>query len=311
MRSIFGVLLLAVVPLFVTGCDFEDFAGTDRYKEDFHNSFDVQPGGRLNIENSNGSVEIMSWEKDLVDVTGTKYASTENGLRDTRIDMSKSGNNVNIRTILPSGFRGGMGAKYIIRVPSRYDLDRIITSNGSIHVESVNGNARVKTSNGSVHVTRLAGKLDIETSNGSVELRDQQGDAVVRTSNGRIEADGIKGLFEAHTSNGSVRARIMDPLPNAPIKVDTSNGSIDLSLANLKDNSVRASTSNSSITLRLPQSINAYVRAHTSNAHVNSDFDVLVRGGQMTKHSLEGNIGSGGPVIDLGTSNGSINIQHL
>jgi hypothetical protein len=31
----------------------------------------------------------------------------------------------------------------------------------------------------------------------------------------------------------------------------------------------------------------------------------------MSKHSLEGNIGSGGPVIDLGTSNGNINIQRL
>lgn len=310
MRSILGVLVLAIASVFVVACDFEDFAG-DRFKEDFHNSFDVQPGGRLTLENSNGSVEITAWEKDAVDITGTKYASTENGLRDMRIDMVRSGNNVNIRTILPSGFRGGMGAKYIIRVPARYELDRIISSNGSVHVDSVAGNARVKTSNGSVHITRLAGRLDVETSNGSIEIREQQGDTAVRTSNGRIDADGIRGLFDAHTSNGSVHARVTDPLPNAPIKVDTSNGSIELSLANLRDNSVRASTSNSSITVRMPSSTNAYVRAHTSNAHVNSDFDVLVKGGQLTKHSLEGNIGAGGPVIDLGTSNGSISILRM
>jgi hypothetical protein len=311
MRSTFGVLVLAVVPVFLGGCDFEDFGVSDRFKEDFHSSYEVQPGGRLNVENSNGAVEITAWEKNTVDVSGTKYSSTESGMRDIRIDIVQSGNNVNIRTILPTGFRGGMGARYVIRVPARYELDRIISSNGSINVDSVNGTARLKTSNGAVHITRASGKLDVETSNGSIEIRGHDGDAVMRTSNGRIDADGVKGLLEARTSNGSIHARLTDPVPNAPIKVESSNGSIELTLANLKDNPVRATTSNSSITLRLPSSTNAYLRAHTSNSHVSSDFDVLIRGGQATKHTLEGTIGSGGPTIDLGTSNGSIRIQRL
>ena len=71
---------------------------------------------------------------------------------------------------------------------------------------------------------------------------------------------------------------------------------------------VHASTSNSSITVRMPSSANATLRAHTSNSSIHSDFDVNVHSGMISKHRLEGNIGSGGPLLDLGTSNGGIKI---
>jgi len=60
----------------------------------------------------------------------------------------------------------------------------------------------------------------------------------------------------------------------------------------------------------MPPSINAQVRAHTSNGTISSDFDVKVQG-TISKHSLEGAIGSGGPVLDLSTSNGSVHLEKL
>jgi hypothetical protein len=74
---------------------------------------------------------------------------------------------------------------------------------------------------------------------------------------------------------------------------------------------VHADTSNSSITVRLPSSAGATVRAHTTNSSIDTDFDVSVHGGMISKHRLEGTIGSGGPLLDLGTSNGSIKILRL
>ena len=75
-------------------------------------------------------------------------------------------------------------------------------------------------------------------------------------------------------------------------------------------NDVHASTSNAGITVHMPASIAARVRAHTSNGSISSDFEVQAQG-QITKHSLEGTIGSGGPVLDLSTSNGSIRLEKL
>jgi hypothetical protein len=79
----------------------------------------------------------------------------------------------------------------------------------------------------------------------------------------------------------------------------------------LKNNDIRINTSNSSITVRLPSSINGQVRAHTSNSKVTTDFELMVRAGQIGKNNVEGNIGAGGPVLDLNTSNGNIRILKL
>lgn len=294
------------------GCDeLGGFSDSQRYKEDFHNTYELKPGGRLYVENINGPVEITGWEKNTVDVVGTKYAAEESALKGMRIDVVASPDSISIRTVRPSGYRWNLGARYVIRVPKHVVLDRITSSNGAIRVESVEGDARLKTSNGSVRVAQLKGRLEVQTSNGGVEVTDQEGGATINTSNGRVRADGIRGSFEATTSNGPITARLMDPEATRPVKLDSSNGSIDLTMDNLKDNEIRASTSNSSITLRLPQSLQAQLRAHTSNGHITSDFDVLVRGGQISKTKMEGAIGSGGPLVDLSTSNGSIKLLKL
>jgi DUF4097 and DUF4098 domain-containing protein YvlB len=72
---------------------------------------------------------------------------------------------------------------------------------------------------------------------------------------------------------------------------------------------VKATTSNSSITVRMPAGAGATLDAHTSNSSITCDFDVSTH--EFSKHRLAGTIGKGGPVLDLGTSNGSIKILRL
>ena len=302
----FCVLLPAFA---LVGCEDIDFGNSERYKEDFHYSFTLPAGGRLNVENQNGSIEISTWEKDAVEINGTKYANTQNLLKDIKIDANQTGNTVQVKTISPYGWRGNYGARYMIRVPKRVELDRIASSNGGIRVDDVEGTARLHTSNGSIHALRLKGPLDARTSNGSVDVEEHQGGAVLHTSNGRITGDVTKGDLEATTSNGGIRMRLREPDPEHPVRLESSNGSIDLTLDAVRD--IRASTSNSSITVRIPPAANARVRARTSNSSISSDFDVSVKGGMLSKHSLEGTLGSGGPMIDLSTTNGSIKLLKL
>jgi DUF4097 and DUF4098 domain-containing protein YvlB len=90
------------------------------------------------------------------------------------------------------------------------------------------------------------------------------------------------------------------------VHLESSNGNIELTMDAARE--VHADTSNSSITVRMPGSAGAQVKARTSNASITSDFDVSVRGGMLSKHRMEGTIGSGGPLLDLSTSNGGIKL---
>lgn len=310
MRTV-PLCLIAGATLVLTGCDeWGEWGQTDRFKEDFAFTHALKPGGRLSLETLNGSVEILGWDKDVVEITGVKYASTEQVLKAMKIDVVAPGDFVRIRTVSPSGHRGNHGARYFLRVPRRIEIERIASSNGRITVEGVEGSARLRTSNGSVKTNRLTGALEVETSNGGVELFAHNGPATVRTSNGGIRAEDIRGYFEATTSNGSITAHLSDPEPGRPVKLDSSNGSITLTMEAIRNNDIRVSTSNSSITLRLPPQLQAQLKAHTSNSSIHTDFDVTSRG-TMSKNHIEGTIGAGGPVIDVSTSNGTIRIQKL
>jgi DUF4097 and DUF4098 domain-containing protein YvlB len=297
--------LAVVIPaLFLVSCDEMGWIDSERFKEDFHYSYNVPAGGVLSLETFNGSVEITGTSADSVEINGTKYANTQQALKDLKIDVQQNGNAVRVKTVRPYGVRGGMGARYTIRIPRSFQLERIVSSNGSVRVEDLQGAASLKTSNGSVRVSRMQGNLDAQTSNASIETNDLTGDAILHTSNGSIHAEAAKGRFEATTSNSAIEARLTDP-PDQTVRLETSNGHIEVWMKPLRD--VRANTSNSSITLHLPPDPNARLRAHTTNSSISSDTELVLHGSQ-SKTSWDGTLGNGGPLIDLATSNGGIKL---
>ena len=306
MRAKLILPAIAAGLVVLAGCDIEDLGGFERYHEDFHYSYPLKAGGRLSVEGFNGSVEVSVWDQETVDISGTKYARTQEDTHDLKIEVDHSADSVSIRAVRPSMRRGNYGAKFAIKVPRGVVLDHLTTSNGAIRTSDGAGPARLKTSNGHVEVRRLKGPLNAETSNGPVELQDIDGAVEVRTSNGHIRAEGIRGALDATTSNSSIHA-MLDKVDGA-VRVQSSNGGIDLTLPPNTQSAVRAHTSNSGITLHLPGEVNARLSAGTSNASISSDFEMRMRG-EISKHHIEGSIGNGGPLIDLSTSNGQIRIM--
>jgi hypothetical protein len=277
-------LALLASTLLLAGCCIDDFGSSERYSEDFHYSYPLRPDGRISVENFNGSIEISAWDQPSVDVSGSKFASSTAARDAIKIEVTPAPDSVSIRTVRPFEHRN-TGARYVLKVPRKIELQRVVTTNGSIHVTGINGPARLKTTNGGLRVISLDGPLDGVTTNGSIELERIQGDCNVKTTNGRVRAEAVSGAFEASTSNSGVDAR----------------------LDQLRPGGVRVATSNGGITLHLPEPLNGRLLARTSNGSVHTDFDVRVQG-EMRKNHLEGTIGSGGPVLDLSTSNGSIRI---
>jgi DUF4097 and DUF4098 domain-containing protein YvlB len=250
--------------VFLQGCDELDGAW-NQVQEDFHYSYPLNAGGRLEVENQNGPIDIAGWDQNTVDISGTKYANSQDRLKELRVEVNPSSNVVTIRTVRADTHWGNGGVRYKIRVPRRTELSRIVSSNGPIHVESIDGSALLRTSNGPVRGVGVTGALEAETSNGPVSVTDLGGTANVHTSNGPIELT-FDALREVH-----------------------------------------ATTSNGAITLRLPAASGGSIRAHTSNGSIESDFDVTTRG-IISKHSVDGTFGSGGPLLDLSTSNGAIRV---
>ena len=298
-----------VAALLLSSCEFGDFGPSDRYQSDFHYSYDISPTARIDVESLNGAVEISGWDDNKVDISGTKYASTEQ-LRDSlKIEIHNTANSLDIRTVRPSSHMGSLGVRYTIRVPRRAVLDRIVTSNGRIQVRDVASAAHLKSSNGSIRAENIEGDVEAHTSNSSIDLEGVRGNAELKSSNGRITADNIGGECNAETSNSSIKIRL-ETAPPTPIRLVTSNGAIDLTLEKAPKNDIRAETRNSSITVHLPASTSARLTADTSNSSITSEFDMRTEmHDEHRKNHLDGSIGNGtGPRIELSSSNGHIRI---
>jgi hypothetical protein len=274
---------------FLTGCDVEQWGDSNRYQADFHESHPMKSGDRLYVENLNGSVEISGWDQQTADISGTKFASTEAMLEALKIDVVASGDSIRIRTIRPSGHMGNMGARYVIRVPRGAQLERIQSSNGSLRVRDIDSPARLETSNGAIEVASVGGPITMHTSNGS------------------IRADGVQRGIEGTTSNGSIRVVLGKVEERRPVRLTTSNGSVELAVDDLGGSDVVVRTSNATITARLPQSVAADVKVSTSNGGLTNEFESSFQG-RSERHRLDGTIGGGGPLLSLTTSNGSIRL---
>jgi hypothetical protein len=299
---------MALLPAVVLiGCgNLGDF---NRVKEDFHYSEAFQPGGRLDFDNRNGTVEIAGWDRNSIDVSGTKYAPSHEQLGRVTINVTVNGSNASVSASLPDTFGGNYGAKFLIRVPRQTVLGREKTTNGGVSVEYLTGGGVMMSTNGRVFLARDTGDYEATTTNGSIEYEECEGSMQAHTTNGAIRGRLKSGAIEAHSRNGSIDVTILKPLDGKAFRVSTTNGGITLVLAEFHSNPIEAKTTNGSVRLRVPADTNASVTGDTSLASITNDF-TLSGTVDISKHHISGQLGSGGTPISIRTTTGGIHLER-
>jgi DUF4097 and DUF4098 domain-containing protein YvlB len=300
--------LLAAGTCSLAGCG--DLGQFDRYREDFHFSQAFQADGRLEVENFNGSVDVASWDRNSIDVSGTKYAPSKEQMDRIKVDFHVDGGvaYVKVNRVDSMNWGGGYGAKFLIRVPKATTLSRVKTTNGGITVEDIDGGGTVNSTNGRIMLARVNGAFDLETTNGGIELDQCQGAIRAHTTNGTVKGQLASGSINASTSNGAIDVTLRKTKQGDQLHAETTNGSVTLAIGEFNGNEISASSTNGSITLRLPDSLNARLEAKNSNASITNQL-VPFTVEEQSKHRLIGKFGNGGPLIQLHTSNSSIHIS--
>ena len=145
---------------------------------------------------------------------------------------------------------------------------------------------RARSSNGSVTIDDVVGDIEIATTNAKVCCAVTSGRLLARSSNGKIELDQHCGSVDASTSNGLICVS-MDEIGKAGVQLATSNGRIQL---------------------ELPDDIDADVDIRVDNGVIRNDR-TLCKATRAINGQVRGQLGAGGPLIKLRTSNGSISLR--
>lgn len=178
-------------------------------------------GSLLKLSNTNGDVEITSWDRDQIQIEARKKvkASSEDRARqafeDLEVLIEESAGGVTIETEYPKS-KGGWwsnvssSVRYSIRVPRHADLE-IDTVNGKVFLDGVHGQIDLETTNGGVKAEGSGGSLSARTTNGGIDVELQQVEAnedmSFRTTNGSITLTlpaEVQASLSARTTNGSV-----------------------------------------------------------------------------------------------------------
>jgi hypothetical protein len=169
----------------------------------------------------------------------------------------------------------------------------------------------------SVQVRPSAGRVEVDGPRGGVlsraswsaDLRIQVPlgtDLDLSTSNGPIRVTGVEGGVQARSSNGAVTLQDV----RGSVRAETSNGAVTVVLATGPGagDAVTLRTSNGPINLHLAETANARLEARTSNGRITSELPLEMQG--RRQNEATGVLGQGEGRIELRTSNGAIRIHR-
>ncbi len=275
-----SALLLTTGWAGTAGADWGDWfggGGDEEAEAVFEKTLDLRDGGRVSLDNVNGSITVRTWDRDEVEIRAEKKgkagseAEAEEIVEAIEIRIANKSGAIDIETILPRRLLGrgkGASVKYELTVPRQATLD-LSSSNGGIRVEGVEGEVQVSTSNGGIHIEDVGGNLRAHTTNGGIKAYD------------------IRGTVEAETTNGGIFAEMRAGRLEQDISFRTTNGSVELGVE---------------------AGLAASIDARTSNGRVKSDFGEPEG---KSRKTLRVDLNGGGPTIKLSTTNGSVRLREI
>ena len=215
-----AILALPVALAFSAGCDIAmaDFA--EKETAEWRKSYELSPGGRVEIGNVNGRIRVHTGEGNTVEVVALKSARAAN------VDAAKQTlGRIQIReTSTPDGIkidtqveRSGSSffnhsnwqVEYTVRVPASANV-KLSTVNGGVEVTGVSGRVIAEATNGGITARGITGAIEASTTNGGVDVelaKIDQGGAKLECTNGGITlglpSDG-GATFSARVTNGGI-----------------------------------------------------------------------------------------------------------
>ncbi len=229
-------------------------------------TFDVRAGANVTLSNVNGSITIAAWDQPRVHVVA--YKEVDGDRRDAQEAMKE----------LKVEFQQRDGGLQII---THYPKDR---NHGGLFdwLLGDDVDAQVKYE---LTVPRTM-NLDVSNTNGSIRLSDVSGKHELETTNGKIRVERCAGAVDASTTNGSIEAELLRVAKGEPMRFETTNGRI---------------------TVTVPRDFAAELDARTTNGGINTDLPVATT--KVSSNRLYGTINGGGTPLRLRTTNGSIDIK--
>jgi DUF4097 and DUF4098 domain-containing protein YvlB len=294
----------------------------------FDETFEVKSGGQLRLDVNDMDVEIKAGSDEgrvVVTLRGDLEKARER-FEESNFKARLEGNTLIVETQkhkkwVSWSWSSGGGIHISVTVPEKFDV-AVKTDDGDVVAGNIEGEIELRTSDGDVDLGELTGPtIMVKTSDGDVMAKSLEGgDIEIRSSDGDIIVDRLDGDdVSASTSDGdvtlkkvnatSISVRSSDGDLNigasgGELRAKTSDGNIDVRIGG--KTAVDLSTSDGDIVIRAPSDLGAELDLR--GEHVKLGGKIALQG-EVSKRSISGTLGGGGPLVRARTSDGSIAIR--
>ncbi|HMF98354.1 MAG TPA: DUF4097 family beta strand repeat-containing protein [Vicinamibacterales bacterium] len=238
------VRCLWLVPLVAAfaACDVHLHGLAGRATDEWTHTYPLEPGGEIEIDNTNGRIEVEGADTSSVEVRAERIAR---GATDTAA-----------RELLP---------RIVIKEDARPDRLSIRTErmSGIMIGASFEVRYHVKAPKSAV--------VNVTNTNGQVSLTGLNGKVTAHTTNGQVKGDTLTGAVDARTTNGGVNIDLSS-IGREPISLHTTNGGVTLTLPESGKADISASVTNGGISVGDFQNLDV---AEKSRRH----FEAKLNGG--------------------------------
>jgi hypothetical protein len=258
---------------------------------DWQKTYAVSGSPSLTIETADSGLEIGSCG-DCKEIRVAVHATRD--LNQYRLEEHQAGDHVFFSFkekphVGLFNWRNDSGTKVTVETPAHLDLDAG-TADGNVIARGLSGNLQVHAGDGSVLLEDVNGALHLKTSDGNVTIRRAKGTLEARGSDGHMRVDGDFRAVQIHTSDGNLDLTLTQGSKlNAASRVESSDGSVNISV---------------------PSTLAADVDVSTSDGHVDCSLP-LTMDHYDSGHSLHGRLNGGGTPLSIHTSDGNVRIAAL
>ena len=316
-------VLLVFVALSVALTAFPVFAASQGH---FDRTLTVTGAVDLDVQTGSGEITLRTGDSTKVEIHarihGSGWGEVEQRIHEIENNppTEQSGNTIRIGHIENHDWKRNISISYELIVPAQTKL-RSESGSGDQKVEGLSGPADMNSGSGSLHLKNIGNEVRVRTGSGDVELETIHGSARASAGSGTIRAIGIAGGLTASSGSGNVRLE-----QTAAGDVDISTGSGDVEIKGVKGGA-KVSTGSGSITaqgdptgdwrlhsgsgsvrVNFPSQAAFNLIARSSSGNIETSHEISVQG-NISPRELRGRVGAGGPLVELSTSSGSIEIR--
>jgi hypothetical protein len=233
--SIAAMALIALAaPAYAQRDRDRDYDSDSKYDSSFTSKNSIAAGGTINVQNLNGSIDVVASDNGSTTVTAVKKWRRGDPSM-VRILVEPGNNFITICALWDEE----TSCNDHDRHSHHYDRDR----HNDVSVLFT------------VHVAKGV-KVELNTVNGSVNVEGATASVDAETVNGRVEVSTLGGPVTARTVNGDVRASIEHLVKSdEPLELETTNGSVQLEAPGDLSADVDAETTNGGIETDFPLTI--------------------------------------------------------